>query len=61
MTFGELTTHHLGQRIRVTGGHTITIGAIQHETYHGKHRTWIHDLAHVRRWVYLSEQEVILS
>ncbi len=61
MIFGELRSEHLGRRIRVHGGHLVVIGAIHHEIYHGKHRTVLFDAPHVRRWIYLSEQEVILS
>jgi len=61
MTFGELNTQHLGRRIRVYGGHQVIIGAIHHETYHGTARTVIHDVGRVRKWVYLSDREVILS
>ena len=49
MTFGELTTQHLGQAITVHGGHRVTIGAIHHELYHGKARTVLWDAGRVRR------------
>jgi len=61
MTFGELTTKHLGTRIRVYGGTPIIIGAIHHELYGGKPRTVIHDIGRVRRWIYLSDRECVLS
>lgn len=61
MTFGDLTTQHLGKRIKVHGGIQVIIGAIHHELYHGKPRTVLYDIGHVRRWVYVSDRECVLS
>lgn len=61
MTFGELTANHLGRRITVHGGHTITLGRITHELYHGRPRTAIYDQPGIRYWIYTSDRQCVLS